>query len=371
MPTPQNQSVIALGFMSGTSLDGIDAALIKTDGIRIEEFGPSASIAYPAPFRHRLKAAVESAAIAEEECTDADLINELTELHIKLGRDLKQKLDQGNKPWSHIDVIGFHGHTVLHRPERRFTQQIGNPKALANAMGLPVIGHLRQNDVASGGHGAPLAPVYHSALYADGVKPVCIVNIGGISNLTWIGESETSIVAFDTGPGNGLLDDWMERTTGRRFDEGGKLSLEGVVDRSVLAKLLDNPYFSESAPKSLDRSDLSNEPVNGLSPQDGAATLVAYTVETIAQGIEQCPAEPKAIFVTGGGRHNDAIMQALTNSTSAPVNGVEGSGFDGDMIEAQAFAFMAVRSQKGLPISFPGTTGVPQPLTGGDLFLPD
>ncbi len=367
----QDQSVIALGFMSGTSLDGIDAALIKTDGVRVEAFGPALSVPYSQPFRRRLKTAVEAAAAADAECDDAGLVDELTDLHIALGRDLRGKLTGENQPWADIDVIGFHGHTVLHRPERRFTQQIGNPKALANAMGVPVVGQLRLNDVASGGHGAPLAPVYHAALYANGSEPVCIVNIGGISNLTWIGEGEADIIAFDTGPGNGLLDAWMERSTGQRYDEGGALSLQGTVDQAALDELMNNPYFTEPYPKSLDRSDLSIDAVAGLAPDEGAATLAAFTVETVLAGIRQCPAAPAAMYITGGGRHNQAIMNGLTERSPCPVSGVEQSGYNGDMIEAQAFAFMAVRSQRGLPISFPGTTGVPRPLTGGDLFLPD
>jgi anhydro-N-acetylmuramic acid kinase len=366
-----DQSVIALGFMSGTSLDGIDAALIRTDGVGVQAFGPSLSVPYSDTFRHKLKTAVESAAASDSECEDSALVHELTELHIELGRNLKDELTEEQKAWADIDVVGFHGHTVLHRPERRLTQQIGSPKMLANALRVPVIGHLRQNDVASGGHGAPLAPVYHSALYADANKPVCIVNIGGIANLTWIGDDDANIVAFDTGPGNGLLDTWMERSVGQRYDEGGKVALQGKVDRPALEALTANTYFSAPYPKSLDRSDLSLDPVLPLSTEDGAATLAAFTVETVLAGIRMCPAPPSAIFVTGGGRHNRAIMRGLSEQGPCLVRGIEQSGYNGDVIEAQAFAFMAVRSQRGLPISFPGTTGAPRPLTGGALFLPD
>lgn len=365
----QGQSAIVLGLMSGTSLDGVDAALLETNGLDVVEVGPFMSLSYDDEFRARLKAAVESAGIADAPTTDATLIRDITELHITAVQSLLGQSSVAGK-WAHPTLIGFHGHTTLHRPNRRFTQQIGDAARLADALKIAVVSDLRTRDVEVGGQGAPLVPIYHSALCRPHEKPVAVVNIGGISNITWIGSDQNELIAFDTGTGNGLLDAWMEQETGKRFDEDGSLAAKGQVNEGVLNELIAHPYFTLAYPKSLDRSDFHLNVLAGLSPEDGAATLVAFAVSSIKHGLDQCPDPPLTLYVTGGGRHNKTMMAALTDACLCPVHPVEVLGWNGDAIEAQAFAYLAARSYVKLPITFPGTTGAVEPMTGGKLTLP-
>lgn len=364
-----NGTVIALGLMSGTSLDGVDAALIETDGETVSDVGPSLSVPYPDDFRARLKQAVEEAARTDTLTTDASLIADLTSFHIDCVRALAAG-DGAKGKWDSPQIIGFHGHTTLHRPAIRITQQIGDPDQLANETMIPVVANFRVHDVESGGQGAPLAPVFHASMLNSKLKPAAIINIGGVSNITWIGPGPDDLIAFDTGPGNGLMDAWVEEKTGKRFDDEGKLSRRGNVDSKVLGKLLEHQYFTLDYPKSLDRSDFSLQALSGMSPSDGAATLLAFTVRTIVAGLKQCPGLPSALYVTGGGRHNKTLMEQLNLASPCPVLPVEEEGWNGDMIEAQAFAFMAVRSMRGLPLTFTQTTGVNAALTGGSLTNP-
>lgn len=361
--------IIALGLMSGTSLDGIDAALLETDGDKILYTGPFHTVAYSDAFRVRLKNAVETAARNNEPTADPSLISDLTSLHCDCIRELLSSVQPDSK-WASPSVVGFHGHTTLHRPDRGVTQQIGNPAQIAEAFSIPVVSNFRAHDVEHGGQGAPLAPIYHAAMLASDSKPVCVVNIGGIGNITWIGPEKNELVAFDTGPGNGLMDAWIEQTTGARFDQDGNLSATGTVNPAVLDELLSLPYYTLDYPKSLDRSDLSLKPIQALAQSDGAATLLAYTVKTILMGVKQCPAPPLALYVSGGGRHNKTLMARLAEESPCPVHAIEGCGWNGDVVEAQAFAFMAVRSQLGLPITFTNTTGTATALTGGELTTP-
>ena len=266
-----------------------------------------------------------------------------------------------------IDVIGFHGHTVLHAPERRLTVQIGDGPALAAAIGIDVVYDLRAADCAAGGQGAPLAPVYHRALAAKlPERPVVVLNIGGVANVTWIGRDGT-LLAFDTGPGNAMIDDWMLRCRGVPRDEDGALAAAGRVHDDYVMQYLRHSYFGEPPPKSLDRNAFLLELVEGLSPQDGAATLTAFTATSIARAREHFPEQPKLWVVSGGGRRNKTLMAMIAERVEAAVAPAEAAGMDGDALEAEAWAYLAVRSLKGLPITFPGTTGVPRPLTGGVL----
>lgn len=365
----QGQPAIVLGLMSGTSLDGIDAAMLETNGLNVVDVGPFMSTSYDDEFRVRLKAAVESASSTDAPITDTALIRDVTDLHIDaVQRLLGAKAASGK--WANPTLIGFHGHTTLHRPNRRFTQQIGDAARLADALQIAVVSDLRMRDVEVGGQGAPLVPVYHSALCRSHEKPVSLVNIGGISNVTWIGSDQTDLVAFDTGTGNGLLDAWMEQETGKRFDEDGKLAAKGRVNEGVLRDLLANRYFDLPYPKSLDRSDFSLDLLAGLGAEDGAATLVAFAVSSITRGLDQCPSLPLALYVTGGGRHNKTMMAALKDACPYPVYPIEALGWNGDAIEAQAFAYLAARSCVNLPITFPDTTGAVEPMSGGKLTVP-
>ena len=282
-----------------------------------------------------------------------------------------------------MDVIGFHGHTILHRPGEGLTRQIGDGALLAGETGIDVIGDFRSADMAGGGQGAPLAPLYHAALAGDLApdleNPLAVLNVGGVANVTYIGKGvgagigegggsgDARLLAFDTGPGNALIDDWMAASMGRTMDEGGRLARGGNVDEGLLSGLLENDYFRRPPPKSLDRGDFAALSVAGLSASDGAATLTAFTAASAKEACRFFPALPRRWLVTGGGRHNRTLMEALTRCLGQPVETVESVGWHGDFLEAQAFAFLAVRSLAGLPLSLPSTTGVAEPTTGGVL----
>jgi len=350
--------IAAVGLMSGTSLDGVDAALIESDGERVTAIGPSLTIPYPDALRTALAAVAADPARAEHESLH-DLARAVTEANLAAIEALRARAPARARP----AVIGFHGQTVLHRPERRFTRQLGDGALLARLTGIDVVDGFRLADVAAGGQGAPLAPLFHAALVRDLAQPLAVLNIGGVANVTYIAGDR--LIAFDTGPGNALIDDWMGRHTGARCDEGGRMAAAGRIDAACLARLLDHPYFAAPAPKSLDRNQFSPQPAAGLSAADGAATLTAFTAQAVAHACPLLPAAPLRWLVTGGGRHNPALMAMLGEALAAPVEPVEKVGWDGDALEAQAFAHLAVRSLYGLPLSLPGTTGVPRPMPGG------
>lgn len=354
----------AVGLMSGTSMDGIDAALIETDGDRHVRPLRFLSVPYDDAMRARLRAAMSAALACQAPGPHPDIdavARDLTLAHAGAVRDL---LDS-----EHVDVIGFHGQTVAHRPERGWTWQIGDGALLAESCRATVVCDFRSADVAAGGQGAPLAPVYHRALASDLPGPIAILNLGGVGNLTWIGK-DGAMLAFDTGPANALIDDWMLEHLGRACDLDGAAAAAGRVADEALAAMLDRSWFDLKPPKSLDRHDFSLDPVRGLSLEDGAATLTAFTAETVRVGLRHVPIPPVRLLVTGGGRHNPTLMRLLGQRTGLPVAPVEAAGWDGDAIEAQAFAYMAVRVLDHRPTSFPGTTGVPQSTGGGRMFRP-
>ena len=353
----------AIGLMSGTSMDGIDVALIDTNGLDQARRGPSTTFPYGEAFRARLRAGLGAAArLASRQERPADLAAleaELTDLHADAVARFLAGASLGT-----IDVVGFHGHTVLHAPERGLTVQLGDGARLARALDIDVVFDLRAADVAAGGQGAPLAPAYHGALLARQDKPVAIVNIGGVANVTWIGAAG-GLLAFDTGPGNALLDDFMQRRQGRAHDEDGRLAATGRPQPEIVRAYLRHAYFIQPPPKSLDRNAFDLDLVEGLGDADGAATLTAFSVESIARAREHFPEQPRLWVVSGGGRRNKTLMGMLAGRVEAAVAPAEAVGIDGDALEAEAWAYLAVRSLKGLPISFPGTTGVPAPLPGG------
>jgi anhydro-N-acetylmuramic acid kinase len=376
-------TVWALGLMSGTSMDGIDAALIRTDGLTIAEIGPALTRPYDGPTRAALGEAVAEA--TTDQATIADVARAITDAHgaavAALLAEWRAEDGGGDGGDAIPAVIGFHGHTLWHRPEEGKTCQIGDGARLAAAAGIPVIDDFRAADMAAGGQGAPFAPLYHAArLKGSGVGlPVAILNLGGVANVTWIngdgdGDEGTAddggLLAFDTGPASALIDDWVREKTGRPFDEGGALAVSGQVDEDALARLMDDPYFAAPPPKSLDRRDFEPAPVAALNTVDGAATLCAFTAAAIGRASQFLPAAPKAWFATGGGRHNGTLMAAIGAALGTDIRPVEDLGWNGDGLEAEAFAFLAVRSLKGLPLSLPGTTGVAKPTTGGVLHRP-
>ncbi len=357
----QPVSMTAIGLMSGTSLDGIDAAVIETDGERVGRLGGWLTVPYTAGLRQRLAAVVHDPGRAEHDPL-ADLDAELVAANAAAVEAL---LRQEGLRAADVGVVGYHGQTVLHRPERRFTRQLGDGAALHRRLGIPVVDRFRHADVAAGGEGAPLAPLYHAALARDLDPPVAVLNLGGVGNVTVI--DGPSLVAFDTGPGNALIDDWIHRHTGARYDADGAIAASGQVDAERLAALLDHDYFARPAPKSLDRNDFPVSRVDGLGLADGAATLAAFTVQSVARARGLLPRPPRRWLVTGGGRHNRTLMAGLAAALGVPVEPVEAVGWQGDALEAQAFAYLAVRSLRGLPLSLPTTTGAPRPLTGGVL----
>ena len=363
MPDAKNSNPagvrLALGLMSGTSLDGIDAALLWTDGVRIEKTGPTATFPYEASLRDGLRGVLGGNGPVQA------VERALTEAHASA---IDGFLSDAGISKDAIDVIGFHGHTILHRPNQGRTWQIGDGPLLAALCGIDVICDLRSNDVANGGQGAPIVPLYHQALSRDLENPVCVLNIGGVANLTWIGADEADLIAFDTGPGNALLDEWTEANTGKIYDENGELAKTGTTDQGVLKSLLSNAYFDAAPPKSLDRIDFNLAALSGLTPADGAATLTAFTCETVARAERLLPEPPGSWLVTGGGRHNPVMMDGLNEVLTAPAAPVEVVGWNGDALEAQAFAYLAVRGLDGLPLTVPSTTGVSKPVTGGRLY---
>jgi anhydro-N-acetylmuramic acid kinase len=351
-----------IGLMSGTSLDGVDAAWLDTDGVTVTAFGPALTVPYDADLRRDLRTILDLApTLASDDPRLLSAVERLTEHHVHAAEAIGRS----------ADLVGFHGQTILHQPDRRRTWQIGDADMLARRLGIPVAYDFRSADVAAGGQGAPFAPVYHAALAVALAKPLAILNIGGVANVTWIGR-DGSLLAFDTGPGNGPLDDWVFRHTGQGFDRDGALSASGRVDKGVLGRLLSHAYFGQPGPKSLDRLDfgtaLGESGLSALSAADGAATLARFTVETIATA--KFPEAPVRWLVCGGGRRNRVLIDGLRQSLGVPVEPVEVVGWDGDALEAQCFGFLAARVVANLPLSFPSTTGVHAPLAGGRIADP-
>ncbi len=366
-----------LGFMTGTSLDGIDMAVIDTDGEAKLDFGPWAEKPMPANTRVLLedtvKAALKWPRGAEEPAIFADARAALVDWHAEASFDFLQANGLG---YGDLDAMGVHGQTVLHeRPKDGVpgrTVQLFDGQALADLTGVDVVCDFRQADIQAGGEAAPLAPVYHRALaQTAGLElPVVVVNLGGVANITLIDEN-LNLTALDTGPANGLMDQWMRLHGRGDYDHEGQIAASGTVAANIVASYMRHPYFAAKAPKSLDRYDFTLEGVQGLSVEDGMATLSAFTVESLLAGVSVLEAKPKTVILAGGGRKNTFLVsQVRQHLAPARVIAAEDLGWRGGAIEAEAFAYMAARSLKGLPISFPGTTGVNTPLTGGNLFKP-
>lgn len=380
------QALWALGLMSGTSLDGVDAALLKTDGESILEFGPSAEMPYHEGAANWAMEVTRNWSLYRQRVRGDDMAVELLNAENEVIRNhaaavagmltRPKYLVQPPLP----DVIGFHGQTVAHSPANGWTWQIGDGGALARALNRTVVWDFRTADVMAGGEGAPLAPFFHFALarHIGATEPVVFLNIGGVANVTWVDPSKSSpeeegaLVAFDTGPGNALLNDWMDRRTGKPLDRDGKAAAAGRVDPARLKLNSASAYLNRKPPKSLDRNEFEAmlKVVDGLSAEDGAATLTALTVECIADSLRHMPSRPSRWLVCGGGRKNRTMMRMLSERLEGKVETVEAAGLDGDMIEAQAFAFLAVRVLYGLPTSAPGTTGCREPVVGGQIARP-
>ena len=350
-----------IGCMTGTSCDGLDIAYIITDGIDKLTIGPSLTVPFNDDYQKTLRQRVTMG--AARHFMDDELSKNIAKYHVHHIREFIQHNQL------EVDAIGFHGQTVWHDPKNGVTVQLGDCQLLANNLGLNVVGQMRLNDVANGGQGAPFAPIYHQVIAKKLPKPVVIINIGGVSNLTFI-TTDDDLIAGDIGPGNALIDDWMAQKTGIAQDTNGTHAKRGIVIPSILNKWLDNPFFDKSLPKSLDRMyfhQILNDCQN-LSVEDGAATLTEFTIQSIVQGVQNLPDQPLQLVICGGGCHNPVIMDGLRKNFEN-ILGVSELGFNEDAIEAQLIAFLAARFFEKLPSSFPKTTGVSEPTVVGQLFL--
>jgi anhydro-N-acetylmuramic acid kinase len=368
-------SVLAIGLMSGTSQDGVDVALIDTDGERIAQFGATACRPYTQSERTLLRSATAAAVNLTDRTARPGIVAKAEALVTDAHAEAVQTfLTANDLKATDVAVIGFHGQTLLHRPERALTIQIGDGAALAAALKIPVMYDFRAADVAAGGQGAPLAPVFHRALVRqfDGAGPVAVLNVGGVANVTFIEGDE--LIACDTGPGNALLDDFLRLRTGRPLDTDGKMAKAGTVREDMIERLMAHPFFAAPPPKSLDRNDFRGwvgDTLDGIGNEDGAATLTALTAASVARVLPHLPRAPAIWIVAGGGARNPTLMRMLqARLAPARVELAHAAGWSADSLEAQAIAYMAVRSMRGLPITYPGTTGAPRPLIGGVLAKP-
>ncbi len=366
--------VWAVGLMTGTVLDGmIDIASIRTDGQDVAEFGPWALTPYPTDLQALLAEAVHAALdwrfTGPEPAVFAEAERALTQAQSEAVAGF---LAQNGLGREEVAVVGFHGQTVLHRapePGRPGdTRQLGDGRLMADLLGIDVVYDFRTADMRAGGHGAPLSASYHVALLRQlGMDAqTAALNLGGVGNVTWWAGGD-DFVAFDTGPANGPINDWIKRHGSGEMDLDGAVAQRGRVDGARLSAMLDHPYLAAAYPKSLDRYDFTADMADGLSLEDGAATLTAFTAGTVGRSLDLLPTRPKRLIVCGGGRKNPAIMAALRTYASVEPVPAEAVGWRGDAVEAECFAYLAVRSVAGLPISFPRTTGVPSPIPGGVL----
>jgi len=363
----------ALGLMSGTSLDGVDVALIETDGRRIKALGPTGYRPYTDGERSLLRQALtEAVHLANRDERPGVLREAERAVTVAHAEAVAAFTAQNRLVNQEIDVVGFHGQTVLHRPEKRLTVQIGDAAALAKAIHIPVVHDFRAADVAAGGQGAPFVPVYHRALAQSLSREGAIVvaNIGGVSNITYI-DGQHTLIACDTGPGNALLDDFMFQSTGQSFDCEGRMAAQGTVDEAWVTRALELPFFALPPPKSLDRNDFARLKLGAVAPANGAATLTAFTAAAMARIVPLLPKVPNSWIICGGGARNLTMMRMLREQLApSVVEAADALGWSGDAIEAQAFGFLAARGLKGLPLSYPATTGVPMPMTGGLIARP-
>ncbi|PIR32015.1 MAG: anhydro-N-acetylmuramic acid kinase [Alphaproteobacteria bacterium CG11_big_fil_rev_8_21_14_0_20_44_7] len=369
----------AIGLMSGTSLDGIDAAIITTDGDKIFEFGEFITVPYEESLRERLRAAVDT-----KEVQDDSLERDMTYAHVAAVKKVlamdsisynRQRSESEDEPalsvaqqqpmqksgdfcGADIKIIGFHGQTIIHRPDLGWSLQIGDGQLLANETGIEVANDFRNPDMRMGGQGAPLVPVFHRALTEELPRPIAIVNVGGVANVTWI-RGNGEMLAFDTGPGNAMINDIMKKYFDKDFDDGGKIAASGIVDEEVLSSYVDDEYFKIKPPKSLDRNHFSLDKVAHLKPEDAVATLTAFTAISIMMSNSYFDNPVDKFYITGGGRHNKRLMETLGNKAEP----IEAIGHNGDAFEAQAFAYLAVRAKYGLPITFASTTGCKELVT--------
>jgi anhydro-N-acetylmuramic acid kinase len=367
----------AIGLMSGTSYDGVDVALLDTDGERIGRLGPTGYRPYNEQERDLLRRAIAAATHLTDRAERPKMLGEAEELVTDMHAEAVEAFLAANAmPPSAVAVVGFHGQTVLHRPDRGVSVQLGNGAALAARLGIPVVYDFRAADLAAGGQGAPIVPVFHRALVRllKRPLPIAVLNVGGVANATFLDGND--LIAFDTGPGNALIDDFVRLRTSRPQDDAGRSAAAGHVDEAAVARVLAHPFFARRPPKSLDRNAFrqwvtEQAGLAGKSIEDGAATLTAITAAAVARAIALLPRPPTSWIVAGGGTRNPTLLRMLAQRLApSPVETATAVGWSADALEAQAFAYLAVRTLKGMPITFPTTTGVPRPMPGGILAKP-
>lgn len=367
------EPIWAVGLMTGTVLDGnIDVALLRTDGESIAEFGPWTLSPYPPGLSELLHETLRQARSWNFGPVDPPIFAEAEEALTRAqSAAVRQFVEASGMRMSDIGIIGFHGQSVLHRAPTTErigdTRQLGNGPLMAELLGTRVAYDFRSADVRAGGQGAPLAASYHATLLRDlgASGDVAVLNLGGVANVTWT--DGATVIAFDTGPANAPINDWVRAHTGGAMDADGTLARDGKVDEARLTALLAHPYLAAAYPKSLDRFDFEARMADGLSLEDGAATLTAFTAAAVGKGLDLLPRRPKRLIVCGGGRRNPTLMQMLGERAGVEAVPAETVGWRGDAIEAELFAFLAVRRLRDLPISFPTTTGVPTPMNGAQL----
>ena len=366
------EPIWAVGLMTGTVLDGnIDVALLRTDGVEVSEFGAYTLAPYPASIRELLEETLQQARAWNFEGPEPAIFAQAEDALTRAQSEAVRKLvESAGLTMGDIGAVGFHGQTVLHRAPQPgrigATRQLGNGQLMHEILGCKVVYDFRSADVAAGGQGAPLSAAYHQALLRSlGTGgDTAVLNLGGVANVTWW-DGADSLVAFDAGPANAPINDFVKARGHGDMDRDGALALEGKVDEERLAKLLTHPYLTAPYPKSLDRFDFGASMADGLGLEDGAATLTAFTCGAVGKALDILPRRPTRLVVCGGGRHNPAIMAMLETRARVEAIPAEAVGWRGDAIEAECFAFLAVRVLRGMPISFPTTTGAPRPMQGG------
>jgi anhydro-N-acetylmuramic acid kinase len=352
-------ATVAVGLMSGTSGDGVDAALLDTDGENKIGFLGGFTLPYDDDLRGRLLEASQHDVPLSEVLR---IEKEVSEHHVEA---VKRLLAEHPKLAKKVEIVGFHGHTVRHSASEGITMQIGNPWILSRDLQLPVVSDFRRCDIAGGGQGAPLVAMFHRALFSSEPRPTVVLNLGGVANVTWLGEND-EIIAGDTGPGCGLLDEWAQTMADLPHDRDGHLALAGEVDWETVEQALDSPFFGRPLPKSADRFDFDHVDVSPLGVESGAATLCAVTAEAVYRAVQKLPAMPQRTWVTGGGVHHPFLMKLLGERLGELQN-VSKFGLNPDTLEAECFAWLAVRQQRGLPLTIPETTGCAKPMCGGSM----
>ncbi len=353
------KTLLSIGTMSGTSADGVDASIIISNGEKIYHFGDIYSHNYTAEQSTLIKSAygIDKRTASKPELELLEKVaNTITTEHIIA---IKKLLEKSGLTANQIDIISFHGQTIIHKPEEAYTLQIGNPQKIANELKINVVADLRQNDIKNGGQGAPLIPIHHKTLCYNLEKPTAIINIGGVANITYI--ENDNLIGFDTGTGNAMINDWVKKHYNIEYDKDGEIARSGTINKDILSQLLSHPYFKQPAPKSLDRNDFINHItplIKNLSPQDGTATLTEFTTKSIALSIKQCPNTPKQILIVGGGAYNKYMVERINKLTNINTVIKHNDGFNPTRVEADGFALLAIRHIHNLPITFNTTTGV-------------